>query len=89
MPLKVLSDPERSFDDAVRTASEEIVDDETGVLEHALSVALHSLRQPSIDSWLEPSERSRDLWAELVKVVDKIREIMKSGNKEPEESQIR
>ena len=77
VPLKVLSDPERSFDDAVRAAEEEIVEDETGILEHSLAIALHSLRQPSIDSWLDPTSRSQELWQELVGVVDKIRSMMK------------
>ena len=77
VPLKVLADPERSFEDAVRAAEEEVVEDETGVLEHSLSIALHGLRQPSIDSWLEPSERSKELWRDLVTVVDKVREMMR------------
>jgi hypothetical protein len=78
VPLKILADPERSFEDAVRAADEENVEDETGVLEHSLAVALHGLRNPSIEAWLNPSERSLQLWSDLVDVVDKIREMMKS-----------
>jgi len=76
IPLKVLTDPEKSFDDAVRAADEENVQDETGVLEHSLGVALHALRVPSVDAWLEPSEHSRQVWSELVNLVDKVRKII-------------
>ena len=77
IPLKILADPEKSFEAAVKAAEEEVVEDETGVLERSLAVALHELRQPSIDSWLEPSERSRELWADLAGLVDKVREMMR------------
>lgn len=73
VPLKILSDPEKSFADAVRAAEAEIPEDETGVLEHGLGVALQALRQPSIDAWLSPNDRAKQLWAELVSVVDKVR----------------
>ena len=76
VPLKILADPEKSFDDAVRAAEAETPTDETGVLEHALGVALQALRQPSIDAWLEPDERAKQIWAELVGLVDKVRKLI-------------
>ncbi len=76
IPLKVLADPERSFEDAVRAADAETPQDETGVLAHALGVALHALLQPSIDAWLTPDEAALTTWRSLVGVVDKVRKFM-------------
>jgi hypothetical protein len=78
VPLKVLADPEKTFDEAVQAADAEIPQDETGVLEHALGVALQALRQPSIDAWLAPNDRAKQIWADLVSVIDKIRGFMPS-----------
>jgi hypothetical protein len=77
VPLKILADPEKSFEDAVRAAEAETPQDETGVLEHALGIALQALKQPSIDAWLTPDDRALKLWSDLVGVVDKIREFMR------------
>jgi hypothetical protein len=77
VPLKILLDPERPFEDAVRAADDETVKDETGALEHSLAVAYQALKSPSIDTWLNPTERARELWNDLVKVVDGIRPFMK------------
>ena len=79
VPLKVLIDPEKSFDDAVKAAEDETVQDETGVLEHSLGVALQALREPSIDAWLEPTEHARTIWEELVSLVDKVRKMMSAS----------
>ena len=76
VPLKVLEDPDKTFDDAVRSGDAETPHDETGVLEHALGVALQALKQPSIDAWLDPDERAKEIWAEIVGVVDKIRKLI-------------
>jgi len=79
VPLKILSDPERSFEDAVRAADSEDVQDETGVLEHSLGVALHALRSPSVDTWLDPSPRALQIWGDLVSLVDRVRPIISGG----------
>lgn len=76
VPLKILIDPEKSFEDALRAAEGETIQDETGMLEHALGVALHALREPSIDAWLDPTPRSKEIWTELLGVVDKVRKII-------------
>jgi hypothetical protein len=77
IPLKVLLDPDKTFDDAVKAASEETVEDETGILEHSIGVALNALREPSIDAWLGPSDQARAMWDDFVAVVDKVRDVMK------------
>ncbi len=79
VPLKILSDPEKAFSDALKAAESETPDDETGALEHAISVAVHALKQPSIDAWLSPNEVAVAQWAELAGLVDKIRAIMKAS----------
>lgn len=76
VPLRMLLDPERPFEDAVRAAEEENVQDEEGALEHSLAVALNALREPGIDAWLEPTERARELWSQFVRVVDHVRRLI-------------
>jgi hypothetical protein len=76
VPLKILADPSRSFEDAVRSAEAESPTDETGLLEHSLGVALQALKEPSIDAWLAPDERAKEIWTELVGLVDKIRNLV-------------
>ncbi|GGD86029.1 hypothetical protein GCM10010985_45760 [Caballeronia grimmiae] len=80
VPLRILLDPERSFEDAVRAADDESLPDETGILEHSLGVAVAALRQPSIETWLNPTERSKQLWTDLVAVVDSVRRILPVNN---------
>lgn len=76
VPLKILIDPEKSFEDAVKSAEGETVGDTTGLLEHSLGLALHALRDPSIDAWLDPTERAKVIWSELVILVDRVRKII-------------
>lgn len=76
IPLKILADPEKSFDDAVKAAESETPTSEAGVLEHSLGVALQALREPSIDAWLSPNDKAKELWAEVVDLVDKVRKMM-------------
>jgi hypothetical protein len=73
VPLKILLDVERSFEDAVRAAEGESIQNEEGILEHSLAVALHSLREPSLDAWLDREEAAKKLWSEFLALVDKIR----------------
>jgi hypothetical protein len=76
IPLKILADPEQPFEDAVKAAESEDVQSETGVLDHSLATALQALRRPSIDAWLEPSERAKEIWAEIAKVIGKTEKFM-------------
>ena len=82
VPMRLLLDPEKPFEDAVKAAEDETVSDVSGVLEHQIGVALQALRQPSIDAWLSPTERAGELWRELIALVDKVREMMKSSDSE-------
>ena len=79
-PLKMLADPEKTFEDAVKVAEAEASEDETGALEHAIGMAFQSLKQPSIEAWLEPDERATERWREFVALVDKIRTIIRIEN---------
>ncbi|MGA2672145.1 MAG: hypothetical protein ABSE99_02850 [Terracidiphilus sp.] len=76
VPLKILADPSRAFEEAVRAAEAETPTDETGLLEHQIGVALQALKAPSIDAWLDPDERARQVWAELVSLIDKVRTLI-------------
>ena len=76
IPLKILSDPEKSLEEAVAAAADETFTDSTGVLEHSLGVALHALREPGIDTWLSPTDKAKEVWNDLVGLVDKVRKMM-------------
>jgi hypothetical protein len=78
VPLKLLFDPERPFEEAVRAAEDETVSDETGVLEHSLAQAFQAIKAPSIDAWLNPSERAVAIGSEFVKAVDQIKRLLHS-----------
>ncbi len=73
VPLKILLDPEKSFDEAVKAAEVETLEDESGVLESSLAQALQALRTPSVEAWFEPTERAKELWKELVKLVEHVK----------------
>lgn len=74
--LNVLTDPEKSFDDAVRIAEDDADQDQAGVTEYSLKQALKALRKPGVDAWNDPSDRTRDLWAELKSVFDAIEKVL-------------
>jgi len=75
-PLKILLDPEKPFEDAVEAAKSEAIEDETGVLERSIAQALNALKEPSIDAWLNPTEHAKEIWDDLVALVDKVRNFM-------------
>jgi hypothetical protein len=70
-PLSVLADHEKTFDDALKAANTETPTDEKGILENSLGSALQALRRPGIDAWDQPSDRAKELWAEIVKLIEK------------------
>lgn len=77
--LNVLSDPEKSFNDAVKIAEDEIETDNSGVTEYALKQALRALRKPGIDAWGEPTDRTLELWKDLKKVFESIDKVLEDG----------
>lgn len=76
IPLKILLDPERPFEDAVNAADKEAVEDAAGLLESSLGQAFRALKDPGIDAWLDPSEKALEIWNQLVELVDKIRKML-------------
>ena len=74
VPLKILADPEASFDEALRAADAETPQDATGMLEHSLGVALKALREPSIDAWLSPDDKAKEIWSDLVSLVERVKD---------------
>jgi hypothetical protein len=82
-PLKILLDPEKSFEDAVKAAEMETIPDESGVLETSIAHALQALRTPSVEAWFEASEQSRKLWPELVKLVENVKGLMGDNDASP------
>jgi hypothetical protein len=78
-PLEILADPNKSFQDAVRAATDETVAEEAGVLEHSLSVALNAMRRPGIDAWSSPTERAKEIWSEIQRVIGSVNRLMGSN----------
>ena len=77
-PLEVLSDPDKTFEDAIRAAQADIVEDDEGVVERSLAAAITSLKKPGL-AYTEVNERAKELWMELLDHVDKIHKIMDSN----------
>lgn len=73
--LEVLADPDKTFDDAVQAAQADIVEDDDGVVERSLAIAIAALKKPGL-AYLETNERGKELWTELLGHVEKIKKIM-------------
>lgn len=73
--LEVLADPDKSFEEAVRAAAADLVEEDKGVVERSLASALTALRKPGL-AYMDADDRAKELWANLVKEVEKISKIM-------------
>jgi hypothetical protein len=71
-PLEVLADPDKSFDDAVRAAQADVVEDDEGVVERSLAIAIAALKKPGL-AYMEANERAKELWGDLLAQVEKIK----------------
>lgn len=76
VPMQILADPERPFDDAVEAAASETALDEVGLLEHSLGMALQALRRPSIDAWFNPSVRAKAFYQDILGIVQNVKDMM-------------
>lgn len=74
-PLEVLADPDKTFEDAVKAAQADVVEDDEGVVERSLATAISALKKPGL-AYMESNERAKELWTELLTNVEKIRKIM-------------
>ncbi len=74
--ISALSDPEKSFEDAVRMAEDDSNSDQSGVTEYALKQALRALRKPGVDAWNDPTDRTKELWEELKSVFEAINKVL-------------
>lgn len=74
-PLKILADPSKTFEDAVLAAQEEDVDDEEGIVEHNLAVAINALKKPGL-AYSDANDRARELWMELKDQIAKIEKLL-------------
>ena len=73
--LKILSDPEASFDDAYRSALSEINESEVGVVQESLSLAIYVLKKPGL-AYSDADDSERKLWSELLEVIKNIKKFM-------------
>ncbi|MGN8152492.1 hypothetical protein ACTJK5_09485 [Agrobacterium sp. 22094] len=72
--LEVLADPDKTFDDAVLAAQADVVEDDEGVVERSLATAVSMLKKPGL-GYMDANDRAKQLWAELMSQVDKIKKI--------------
>ena len=73
--IEVLSDPEATFDEAYKTALSEVVDSEVGVVQASLSQAINALKKPGL-AYSDADESEKQLWSDLLTVIEKIKKIM-------------
>ncbi len=73
--LEVLADPEKTFEDAVLAAKAEEIEDDEGVVERSLAAAIAALNKPGL-AYMEPNERAKALWFDLLGHVEKIKKII-------------
>ena len=76
VPMQILADPEQPFEDAVAAAASESSVEEAGLIEHSLGVALQALRRPSVDAWFNPSGRAKELYRDVLRIVENVKAMM-------------
>lgn len=79
LATSILLDPEKSLEEAVSAAATEGAESIPGILEHSIGQAIQALNQPGIDTWFNPTDREKQLWDRLVKVVERIKSIIQLG----------
>jgi hypothetical protein len=72
--VEVLADPEKSFDDAVRAAQADVVEDEEGLVERCLATAIATLKKPGL-AYMDAGEQAKQLWVDFLAQVEKITKI--------------
>lgn len=72
--VEVLADPEKPFEEAVRAAAADVVEDDKGVVERSLATALSALRKPGL-AYMDADARAKDLWDSLLREIEKIKKI--------------
>lgn len=73
--LEVLADPEKSFEDSVVAAQADLVEDDAGLAERSIAAAINALKKPGL-AYMETNDRAKELWAELLVQVEKIKKIL-------------
>jgi hypothetical protein len=73
-PLEVLADPDKTFDDAVYAAHADVLEDDEGVVERSIAGAVTALKKPGL-AYMDANERAKELWAELLAQMEKIKKI--------------
>lgn len=73
--LEVLADPDKSFDDAVRASQADIVEDDEGVVERSLAIAVNSLKKPGL-LYMQSNNRAKELWADLLVQIEMIKKVI-------------
>lgn len=73
--LEVLADPDKTFEDAVRASQADIVEDDEGVVERSIAVAVNSLKKPGL-LYMQSNARAKELWKELLAQVEMIKKVI-------------
>lgn len=72
----ILLDPDRNLDEAITAAQTEASESIAGMLEYSIEQAIRVLNKPSINAWLNPTDKEKQLWNELVNLVDQIKSVI-------------
>jgi hypothetical protein len=72
--LEILADPERSFEDAVKAADEDIVENDAGVVERSIAIATTAIKKPGL-AYMDANARAKELWADFLGHVEKVKKI--------------
>jgi hypothetical protein len=74
--LAVLGDPDKTFEDAVKAATADVVEDDADVVERSLAIAINALKRPGL-AYMEANEKAKALWTDILSQIDKIKQILK------------
>jgi hypothetical protein len=70
----VLADPDKTFEDAVHAAQADVVEDDEGVVERSIAIAVAALKKPGL-AYMDANDRAKELWSELLTQMEKIKKI--------------
>lgn len=73
--LEVLADPQRTFEDAIKAAHEDVIEDDEGVVERSLANAIAALKKPGL-AYGDANEHASALWQDLLTQIETIKKLI-------------
>jgi hypothetical protein len=81
--LHILSDPDKTLQDAIDAAEIENMAAAETSLEASLATALLALRKPNVEQYLQPTQRAVEIWTELASFVEKVKKFFSPPQNPP------